>query len=182
MVWWWHNGRSGSPPTQAVTYSEWAWSGSTSGLSISQNSRSGWEHVWIDIKGEIRKLMSRLISKSEAFIQTWSSSSSKCLCLITVTTVSSCLITAMTAGEKSVKFKKTDPYLCFLLAAEEKEGTVWCFWLKLQSCQMRKLLHETLMLHRRSEVHWQRMSSRWKLLWGFLGKQMVLTLNNPCYN
>lgn len=67
--------------------------------------------------------MSCLITKNDAFSQTWSSSSTKSMRLITVTTVSSCLITAMTAGKrkKSIKFKKTDPYLCFLFAAEEKE-------------------------------------------------------------
>lgn len=43
--------------------------------------------------------MSRLITKSDAFSQTWSSSSTKSMCLITVTTVSSCLITSMTAGK-----------------------------------------------------------------------------------
>lgn len=67
--------------------------------------------------------MSHLITKSDAFSQTWSSSRTKSMCLSTVATVSSCLITAMTAGnhKKCIKFKKIDPYLCFFLLLKEKE-------------------------------------------------------------
>lgn len=117
------------------------------------------EHVWSGLKWEIRKLMSCLITKSDAFRQTWSSSRTKRMCLITVTTFSSCLITAMMAGKHNKPVEKNWPIFMFSS----------CRWRKGRDCVM--FLFETSKMadektsawhinaERRSEAHWQRMSS-----------------------